>query len=59
MPQLRDFLDRFRRQGAPGAAGRAAVPVDRQGALAAELLPVLASLEDPEAECGTPGGPGP
>jgi hypothetical protein len=51
MPQLRDFLDRFRPAGAPGAAGRAAVPAERQGELAAELLPVLALLEGMDREC--------
>ena len=51
MPQLRDFLDRFRPAGAPGAAARAAVPVDRSGALVAELVPVLALLDGVDAEC--------
>jgi vacuolar-type H+-ATPase subunit H len=51
LPQLRDFLDRFRPAGAPGASGRAAVPVDRSRELAAELLPVLTLLDDTDAEC--------
>lgn len=51
MPQLRDFLDRFRPAGAPGAAARAAVPVDRRGELEAELGPVLALLDSVDAEC--------
>jgi len=50
LPQLRDFLDRFRPAGAPGAA-RAGVPADRAGELASELEPVLAQLADTEAEC--------
>ena len=51
MPQLRDFHDRFRPAGAPGAAARAAVPVDRRGELEAELGPVLALLDSVDAEC--------
>ncbi|HUY45429.1 MAG TPA: hypothetical protein VMV92_06845 [Streptosporangiaceae bacterium] len=51
MPQLRDFLDRFRPAGAPGAAARAAVPVDRSSELEAELAPVLALLDGVDAEC--------
>lgn len=51
MPQLRDFLDRFRPAGAPGAAARVAVPVDRRGELEAELAPVLALLDGVDAEC--------
>jgi vacuolar-type H+-ATPase subunit H len=51
VPQVRDFLDRFRPAGAPGAAS-AGVPVDRAGELAAELAPVLALLTDTNAECG-------
>jgi hypothetical protein len=45
MPQLRDFLDRFRPAGTPGAAARAGVPADPAGELAAEVGPVLALLE--------------
>lgn len=51
MPQLRDFLDRFRPAGAPGAAARAGVPVDRAGELAEEVVPVLTLLDDTQAEC--------
>jgi len=51
MPQLRDFLSRFRPAGAPGAAGRAGVPVDRDRELAAEVVPVLALLDGVQAEC--------
>ncbi len=52
MPQLRDFLDRFRPAGAPGAAARAraGVPADRSRELAAEVGPVLALLDEPTAE---------
>ena len=48
MPQLRDFLSRFRPAGAPGAA-RAAVPPDHSR-LGAELEPVLMLLDGPTAE---------
>jgi hypothetical protein len=51
VPQLRDFLDRFRPAGAPGAAGRVGVPGDRARELAAELEPVLTALADTDAEC--------
>jgi hypothetical protein len=45
MPQLRDFLGRFRPAGTPGAAARAGVPADPAGELAAEVGPVLALLD--------------
>jgi hypothetical protein len=48
---LRDMLDRFRRAGTPGPAGRAGVPVDRAAERAAELEPVLALLAPTIAEC--------
>ncbi|HEX9033118.1 MAG TPA: hypothetical protein VF834_14860 [Streptosporangiaceae bacterium] len=51
MPQLGDFLSRFRPAGAPGAASRAGVPADRTAELSAELEPVLALLAETEAEC--------
>ena len=57
MAQLRDFLDRFRPAGAPGAGGRVAVPVDRSHELEAELLPVLTLLDDTDAECAGIVGP--
>jgi vacuolar-type H+-ATPase subunit H len=50
MPPLRDFLTRFRPAGSPGAAARAGVPADRSGALESEVAPVLARLDDTEAE---------
>jgi hypothetical protein len=50
MTQTRDFLDRFRPAGAPGAAARAGVPADRVRELAAEIEPVLALLDDVHAE---------
>jgi len=50
VPQWRDFLDRFRPAGAPGAVARVAVPPDRSSQ-AAELGPVLALLDDTQAEC--------
>jgi len=49
VPPLRDFLTRFRPAGSPGAA-RAGVPADRSGELNAEVAPVLARLDDTEAE---------
>jgi len=50
VPDLRDFLSRFRPAGAPGAA-RAGVPADRRSELAAEVGPVLALLTGTQAEC--------
>lgn len=50
MPPLRDFLTRFRPAGSPGAAARAGVPADRSGELEAEVAPVLARLDDTDAE---------
>jgi vacuolar-type H+-ATPase subunit H len=51
VPQLRDFLSRFRPAGAPGAAAVAGVPADRARDLEAELVPVLALLADVDADC--------
>jgi vacuolar-type H+-ATPase subunit H len=51
MPPVRDFLDRFRPAGSPGAAARAAVPVDRSSELEAELMPVLTLLDGADADC--------
>jgi hypothetical protein len=51
LPQFRDFLNRFRPVGAPGAASRTGVPADRTAEVAAELDPVLALLAGTEAEC--------
>jgi len=50
VPQLRDFLARFRPAGSPGAAARAAVPADPARELEAELDPVLMLLADADAE---------
>ena len=50
MPALRDYLDRFRPAGAPGAAGTG-VPADRSRELEAELTAVLALLDGVHAEC--------
>jgi vacuolar-type H+-ATPase subunit H len=50
VPNLRDFLSRFRPAGAPGA-GRAAVPADRHRELESELSAVLTLLDGPGAEC--------
>lgn len=51
MPGVRDLLDRFRPAGAPGPAGIAGVPADRQDSVAAELKPVFAALAEVEEEC--------
>ena len=51
VPPIRDFLSRFRPAGAPGAAARAPVPVDRRRELEAEAGPVLALLDDVQDEC--------
>src|SRR5262245_1413496 len=45
------MLDRFRRAGTPGPAGRAGVPVDRAAERAAELEPVLALVDPTSVEC--------
>jgi len=50
VPGLRDYLDRFRPAGAPGAGGTA-VPADRSRELEAELTAVLALLDGVHAEC--------
>jgi vacuolar-type H+-ATPase subunit E/Vma4 len=50
VPQWRDFLDRFRPAGTPGAAGRPAVPADRSADAAAELTSVLILLDDAQDE---------
>jgi hypothetical protein len=51
VPRLRDFLQRFRPAGAPGAAA-AAVPADRRTELAAELEPIFARFSAFEEERG-------
>ena len=50
VPSVRDFLERLRPSGTPGAATISAVPADRMGERSAELEPVLARLEDVFAE---------
>jgi hypothetical protein len=50
MAGWRDFLDRFRPAGAPGAASPGGVPVDRAAAAAAELIPVLERLDAAQDE---------
>lgn len=45
MPRGRDFLERFRPAGTPGALAARGVPADRVAELAAELAPVFALLE--------------
>ncbi|HEX6919181.1 MAG TPA: hypothetical protein VF314_03025 [Actinomycetes bacterium] len=51
MPRGREFLERFRPVGTPGAAAAGeGVPADRRAELAAELEPVLALLADTQRE---------
>jgi F0F1-type ATP synthase membrane subunit b/b' len=50
MARARDFLERFRPSGTPGAAARPGVPADRLAERSAELEPLLALLADAEAE---------
>ncbi|HEU4349929.1 MAG TPA: hypothetical protein VFR35_19300, partial [Actinoplanes sp.] len=50
MPRARDFLERLRPAGVPGAAGPAGVPADRVSEIAAELEPVFAALAGVEDE---------
>lgn len=51
MARVRDYLDRFRPAGAPGAASGAGVPADRRADLDVELRPVFAALTEVEQEC--------
>jgi cell division septum initiation protein DivIVA len=51
VPKVRDFLDRFRPAGTPGAASSVGVPADRRADAEQELAPVFAALEDVEREC--------
>jgi hypothetical protein len=46
VPGVREWLDRFRPAGAPGAATAVGVPVDRRKMARAELEPVFAALAD-------------
>ncbi len=50
MARGRDFLQRFRAAGAPGAAAATGVPADRVAELSSELEPVLAVLADVQDE---------
>jgi hypothetical protein len=50
VPRSRDFLERFRPSGTPGAAAAAGVPADRVAERSAELGPVLAELDDTQEE---------
>ena len=50
MAQWRDFLERFRPAGTPGAAARPGVPADRSADAAAELTPLLMLLDDIQDE---------
>lgn len=50
MATVRDFLERLRPSGTPGAASLSGVPADRVGERTAELEPVFARLEDVQAQ---------
>ena len=50
MPQWRDYLERFRPAGTPGAAARPGVPVDRVADATAELTGLLMLLDDVQDE---------
>jgi len=50
MPQLWDFLTRYRPAGSPGAAERAGGSADRPGELESEVGPVLALLTGTAAQ---------
>lgn len=50
MPDLRDFLTRFRPVGTPGAAMARGVPADRVAEREAELAPVLALLAETQQD---------
>ncbi len=50
MPQWRDFLERFRPAGTPGAAAQGGVPADRIADTDAELAPVFVILDDVAAQ---------
>jgi hypothetical protein len=50
VPDLSDFLTRFRPVGTPGAAALRGVPVDRVTEREAELRPVLALLAETQRE---------
>lgn len=50
MPSVRDFMERLRPSGTPGAATVSAVPADRVGERSAEIEPVLARLAAVQAE---------
>ncbi|WP_169987988.1 hypothetical protein [Microbispora sp. H10836] len=51
MARLRDFLQRFRPAGVPGAAAPAGVPADYAVDQAAELEAVFSALEETWARC--------
>ncbi len=50
MPSARDFLERLRPSGTPGAASVSGVPADRTTERSAELEAVFALLADVQAE---------
>jgi vacuolar-type H+-ATPase subunit E/Vma4 len=49
---VRDFLERLRPSGTPGAASVAGVPADRLAERATELEPVFALLDEVQAQAG-------
>lgn len=50
MPSVREFLERLRPSGTPGAPSAAGVPVDRVAEVAAELQPVFDALDSVQAD---------
>lgn len=50
MPSVREFLERLRPSGTPGAPSAAGVPVDRVAEVAAELEPVFDALDAVQTE---------
>jgi len=53
MPTLADYLRRFRYGGVPGAPASIGVPPDRRAELEAELVPVLALLDEPDRQASS------
>ncbi len=51
--RARDWLDRFRPAGSPGAARPAGVPADDAATRTAELAPVFAALAATQRECAS------
>jgi hypothetical protein len=50
VPSVREFLERLRPSGTPGAPSAAGVPVDRVAEVAAELRPLFDALDSVQAD---------